>query len=60
MPNFSSLVIERDPARPRIARLRLSRPERLNAIDTQMPGEIRAAVEWAEAQDDIHVIVVEG
>ena len=60
MPAFSSLAIDRDPARPRIARLRLNRPERLNAIDTHMPAEIRAAVEWAEAQDDVHVIVVEG
>ena len=25
-----------------------------------MPGEIRAAVEWAEADDEVHVIVVEG
>ena len=60
MPKFSALSIEKDPARPRIARLRLSRPERLNAIDVHMPGEIREAVAWAEAQDEVHVIVVEG
>ena len=60
MPTFSSLVIEVDTARPRVARLRLNRPERLNAIDAEMPGEIRAAVAWAEAQDGVHVIVVEG
>ena len=60
MPKFSSLSIEKDPARPRIARLRLSRPERLNAIDASMPGEIREAVAWAEAVDEVHVIVVEG
>ncbi|MEO7057029.1 MAG: crotonase/enoyl-CoA hydratase family protein [Caldimonas sp.] len=52
--------MERDTGRPRTACPRLNRPERLNAIDTHMPGEIRAAVEWAEAQDDVHVIVVEG
>jgi enoyl-CoA hydratase len=40
MPKFSALSIDKDPARPRIARLRLSRPERLNAIDSHMPGEI--------------------
>jgi enoyl-CoA hydratase/carnithine racemase len=45
---------------PRIARLRLNRPERLNAIDEHMPGEIRAAVDWAVADDEVHVIVVEG
>ena len=60
MPAFSSLAIEVDPARPRVARLRLNRPERLNAIDAEMPGEIRAAVAWAEAEDSVHVIVVEG
>jgi enoyl-CoA hydratase len=60
MPVFSSLGIGHDADEPRIARLRLNRPERLNAIDARMPGEIRAAVEWAEANDDVHVIVVEG
>ena len=60
MPKFSALSIEQDPARPRIARLRLSRPERLNAIDSHMPGEIAAAVAWAEAEEEVHVIVVEG
>ncbi len=60
MPTFSTLGIERDARNPRIARLRLNRPERLNAIDSQMPGEIRRAVEWAEADEQVHVIVVEG
>ncbi len=60
MPSFSSLVIEPDPNHPRIARLRLNRPERLNAIDEAMPREIRAAVEWANEQPAIHVIVVDG
>ena len=60
MPDFSSLGIDHDADEPRIARLRLNRPDRLNAIDMRMPGEIRAAVEWAEADDEVHVIVVEG
>ena len=60
MPKFSALSIEKDPARPRIARLRLNRPERLNAIDMHMPGEIREAVAWAEAEEEVHVIVIEG
>ena len=60
MPRFSTLSIEADAARPRVARLRLSRPARLNAINRELPGELRAAVEWAEAEDSIHVIVVEG
>ncbi|MEZ5615329.1 MAG: crotonase/enoyl-CoA hydratase family protein [Rhodocyclaceae bacterium] len=44
----------------RIARITLNRPERLNAIDEKMPGEIRAAVERANADDGIHVIILQG
>lgn len=60
MPEFSTLRIDKHPDNPRVARLLLNRPERLNAINDAMPGEIRAAVEWAEADDEVHVIVVEG
>lgn len=60
MPAFTTLTIEPDADEPRIARLLLNRPERFNAITDVMPGEIRAAVEWAEKNPDIHVIVVEG
>jgi enoyl-CoA hydratase len=60
MPTFSTLRIAADAQQPRVARLLLNRPERLNAINDDMPREIRAAVEWAESQNDIHVIVVEG
>lgn len=60
MPTFSTLQIEKDPQNPRIARLLLNRPERLNAISDEMPREIRAAVEWANAEDEVHVIVIEG
>ena len=60
MPSFSTLQIEQDTANPRVARLLLNRPERLNAINDEMPREIRAAVEWANANAEVHVIVVEG
>jgi enoyl-CoA hydratase len=60
MPVFSTLTIEADTVHPRIARLLLNRPERLNAINEDMAKEIRAAVEWANTNSDIHVIVVEG
>ena len=60
MPVYSTLQIAPDAAHPAVARLLLNRPERLNAINDAMPGEIRAAVEWANAQDAIHVIVIEG
>ncbi len=60
MPAFTTLRIEKDAQQPRVARLLLNRPERLNAINDEMPREIRAAVEWANADDEVHVIVVEG
>jgi enoyl-CoA hydratase len=60
MTDPCSVRIEQDPRSPRVARLLLDRPERLNAINERMPGDIRAAVEWANGNDDIHVIVVEG
>jgi enoyl-CoA hydratase/carnithine racemase len=44
----------------RIARITLDRPERLNAIDDDMPREIRLAVDEANADPAVHVIVVEG
>ena len=44
----------------RIARITLNRPERLNAINDRMPGEIRRAVEAANAEDAVHVIVLAG
>ncbi|MEX2655221.1 MAG: crotonase/enoyl-CoA hydratase family protein [Acidimicrobiia bacterium] len=54
---FRSLRYE---ATARIATITLDRPDRLNAIDEHMPSEIRAAVEAAEADRGVHVIVVTG
>ena len=44
----------------RIATITLNRPERLNAINDEMPGEIRAAVEAANADERVHAIVLQG
>lgn len=60
MPVFTTLRIEKDAANSHISRLVLNRPERLNAINDQTPREIRTAVEWANADEEVHVIVVEG
>jgi enoyl-CoA hydratase len=57
MTAFETLRYE---ARDRKAYITLSRPERLNAIDDRMPGEIRAAVERADADPDVHVIILGG
>jgi enoyl-CoA hydratase len=60
MLELKTLLVRKDEINPRIARLVLNRPERLNAIDENTPRDIRAAVEWANADDEVHVIVLEG
>jgi enoyl-CoA hydratase len=44
----------------RIARITLNRPDVLNAIDDRLPGELEAAVETANADAGVHVIVLSG
>lgn len=46
--------------RGRIATITLNRPERLNAIDDRMPGEIEAAVQRANDDARVHAIVLQG
>jgi enoyl-CoA hydratase/carnithine racemase len=43
-----------------ITRITLDRPERYNAIVDPMPEELRHAVETADADDRVHVIVLDG
>ena len=44
----------------RIARITLNRPEVMNAIDDDVPGELQAAVERADLDEHVHVIVLSG
>jgi len=60
MPDFATLRIDQDSRNPRVARLLLNRPEHYNAITDDTPRDIRAAVDWANAHPEVHVIVVEG
>ena len=60
MPEFSTLRIQQDSNNSRVARLLLNRPERLNAILDETGAELRDAVQWANDNDEVHVIVVEG
>ena len=55
--SFSTLLYDVRDAK---AYLTLNRPDRLNAINDEMPGEIRAAVEQANNDDSVRVIVVQG
>jgi enoyl-CoA hydratase len=51
------VLYERDG---RIARVTLNRPEVMNAIDDQLPVELEAAVEEANADPEVHVIMLAG
>lgn len=59
-------VTEEQPAtvlyevKDRKAYLTLNRPDRLNAIDFRMPGELAAAVRRANDDPTVHVIVLQG
>ena len=55
--SFSTLRYEVDG---RLARVTLNRPDRLNAINREMPGEIAAAVARANEDRAVHVIVLRG
>ncbi len=44
----------------RIARITLNRPDALNAISMDLPRAIREAVERANADDTVHVIILQG
>jgi enoyl-CoA hydratase/carnithine racemase len=54
---MARVTYERDG---RIARITLNRPDVLNAIDDEMPKELEAAVETANADAKVHVIVLSG
>ena len=54
---MSTVTYERDG---RIARLTLNRPEVLNAINDDMPRDLEAAVARADADPEVHVMVLQG
>ena len=43
MPAFTTLRIDPDPGHPRIARLLLNRPDKLNSINHQLEARAEAA-----------------
>ncbi|MGR8946958.1 MAG: crotonase/enoyl-CoA hydratase family protein [Gammaproteobacteria bacterium] len=57
---FSTLRISQDAQNQRVARITFCRPEKLNAIGFDTSREIREAVELANNDDAIHVIILEG
>jgi enoyl-CoA hydratase len=57
MRQDSTVLYERDG---RIGRITLNRPERMNAINDELPRDLRDAVAEADRDDRVHVIVVSG
>ena len=55
--SYETIEVTRDGA---IAHIVLHRPERYNAIVDPLPGELRAAVETADADPQVRVIVLSG
>lgn len=43
-----------------IAYVTLNRPDRLNAISMELPGALRLAIETANEDDNVHVIILSG
>lgn len=54
---YSTLTVD---IADRVATITLNRPDRLNAINDEMPGDIAAAVAQCEADNSVHVIVLQG
>jgi enoyl-CoA hydratase len=54
---MSKVLYERDG---RIGRITLNRPEVMNAIDDDLPGELSEAVARADADPEVHVMVLSG
>ncbi|WP_153504062.1 crotonase/enoyl-CoA hydratase family protein [Cumulibacter manganitolerans] len=57
MSDFTTIDYQ---SRDRKAYITLNRPERKNAINDELPGELAAAVERANEDDDVRVIVLQG
>ena len=55
---FENLIY--DKGDDRIVRLTLNRPEKLNALNTPLMNEIKAALEQAERYEDVRVIIITG
>src|SRR5881409_3374499 len=55
---FNALIVER--LDPRIALIRLNRPDKHNAINAQMAQELIECLDALEADDDVRVIVLTG
>ena len=55
----SALVLIDDPA-PHVRRLTLNRPEKRNALNHPLRGELISALQAADVDDSVHVTIIRG
>lgn len=60
MPDFENLLYEKVGANERVARITLNRPEKMNSLSFELLQEFRCALEEAEDDPGVSVIVVRG
>ena len=58
MSTYQFILVD-DP-RPRVRRVTLNRPEKRNALNNQLRGEIFAALEAADRDPEVHVSILRG
>lgn len=57
MPDFQAIEVA---AEGRIGRIRLNRPDKLNALSGQLLRELIDAADWFNQQSDVRVVIVSG
>ncbi len=60
MADYQTLIVETPEAAPGVTLIRLNRPEALNALNTQLLGELAQVLAAAEADDGVGCIVLTG
>ncbi|KAB8072613.1 ClpP/crotonase-like domain-containing protein [Aspergillus leporis] len=56
---FKTVLYQKSPD-GKIAHITLNRPERFNAIDAHLPGDLRDAVKLANSDPSVHCIILNG
>ena len=60
MADYETLIVETPQSAPGVALIRLNRPEALNALNSQLLGELAQALAVVEADDAVGCIVLTG
>lgn len=58
-PTFKTILYQKSPDN-KIAYITLNRPKQYNAIDSQLPRELRTAIKQANSDPSIHCIILKG